>query len=212
MVVRRTDMPGNDHGQVVYVLRCNDCGQEYGANGSDIFFRRCPAHDNGGPGLPYEPGAGRTAEPPSIDVQHARSRMTVGLNQTLSGTQRLSLDEQLLGVLSPDRFSFGRDELHFLEARDLALVLPVVRDLVDEVWNAEGKNVTDRFLSVAGTYGMRCPDCRDDTALDVVAQVSVRLQRGGPSLEDSRDQKIRWDGSSACSCVCGWTGAVEDTQ
>lgn len=52
VVVRKTDLPGNDHNQVVYVLRCGVCGHEYGANGSDIFQRRCPDHDQGRPGLP----------------------------------------------------------------------------------------------------------------------------------------------------------------
>ena len=50
--VRKTNLPGNDHNQFVYVLRCALCGQEYGANGSDIFQRRCPAHDGGAEGLP----------------------------------------------------------------------------------------------------------------------------------------------------------------
>ena len=52
VVVRKTDLPGNDHNQMTYVLRCDGCGHEYGANGSDIFQRRCPAHDGGAQGLP----------------------------------------------------------------------------------------------------------------------------------------------------------------
>ena len=52
IVLRKTDLPGNDHNQMTYVLRCEKCGQEYGANGSDIFQRRCPAHDGGAEGLP----------------------------------------------------------------------------------------------------------------------------------------------------------------
>lgn len=54
VVVRKTDLPGNDHNQVVYVLRCGVCDHEYGANGSDIFQRRCPKHDSGAKGLPTE--------------------------------------------------------------------------------------------------------------------------------------------------------------
>lgn len=53
-VVRRTDRPGTDHLQVVYVLRCTKCGHMYGANGSDIHLRRCPECQGGRPGLPYE--------------------------------------------------------------------------------------------------------------------------------------------------------------
>jgi hypothetical protein len=52
-VVRATKQPGNDHLQYVYVLRCGPCGHEYGANGSDIFQRRCPVCQGGAPGLPY---------------------------------------------------------------------------------------------------------------------------------------------------------------
>ena len=51
VVVRRTDLAGTDHSQYVYVLRCEACGYEYGANGSDIFQRRCPNCQGGAPGL-----------------------------------------------------------------------------------------------------------------------------------------------------------------
>lgn len=53
-VVRRTDRPGTDHLQVVYVLRCTECEHTYGANGSDIHRRRCPECQRGRPGLLYE--------------------------------------------------------------------------------------------------------------------------------------------------------------
>jgi hypothetical protein len=52
--VRGTELPGNDHLQYVYVLRCTHCGTEYGANGSDIHRRRCPECQGGRPGLRYE--------------------------------------------------------------------------------------------------------------------------------------------------------------
>ena len=42
VTVRATDLPGNDHLQKIYVLRCEHCRHEYGANGSDIFQRKCP--------------------------------------------------------------------------------------------------------------------------------------------------------------------------
>lgn len=50
-VVSKTDRPGTDHNQVVYILHCGGCEHEYGANGSDIHARRCPKHDRGAPGL-----------------------------------------------------------------------------------------------------------------------------------------------------------------
>ena len=56
VVIRKTDLPGTDYGQVVYQLGCSICGHVYGANGSDIHLRRCPLHDRGAPGLPYEEG------------------------------------------------------------------------------------------------------------------------------------------------------------
>ena len=44
-VIRKTNRPGTDHGQTVYELRCGDCRRSHGANGSDIFQRRCPHCD-----------------------------------------------------------------------------------------------------------------------------------------------------------------------
>jgi hypothetical protein len=46
-VLRRTDTPGTDHGQVVYVLRCSACSREYGVNGSGIWQAKCPACQGG---------------------------------------------------------------------------------------------------------------------------------------------------------------------
>lgn len=55
VVVRKTNHPGTDHNQYVYVLRCTEpgCGHEYGANGSDVHLRLCPACQGGAPGLPF---------------------------------------------------------------------------------------------------------------------------------------------------------------
>ncbi len=52
-VVGATGLPGTDHGQSVYLLRCGHCGDEYGSNGSDNHRRRCPTCQGGRPGLPY---------------------------------------------------------------------------------------------------------------------------------------------------------------
>lgn len=50
-VLHDTGQPGNDHNQVVYVLKCKTCGHRYGANGSDIWQRRCPSCGGGAAGL-----------------------------------------------------------------------------------------------------------------------------------------------------------------
>jgi len=46
---------GTDHGQVSYRMVCMRvaCGSTYGANGTDIFQRRCPHCQDGAPGLPF---------------------------------------------------------------------------------------------------------------------------------------------------------------
>jgi hypothetical protein len=53
VVVRATGLRGTEYGQWVYVLRCQSCDNEYGANGSDIHLRRCPTCQGGAPGIPY---------------------------------------------------------------------------------------------------------------------------------------------------------------
>ena len=42
---------GTDHGQYVYDLQCGKCGHRYGANGSDIWQRKCPQCGGGAAGL-----------------------------------------------------------------------------------------------------------------------------------------------------------------
>lgn len=48
-------MPGTDHGQVSYRILCmhTACGALYGANGTDIFQRKCPDCQGGATGLPF---------------------------------------------------------------------------------------------------------------------------------------------------------------
>ena len=53
-VIHRTGIPGTDHNQRVYVLECGKCLHRYGANGSDIWQRRCPNCDDGRPGLCFD--------------------------------------------------------------------------------------------------------------------------------------------------------------
>jgi predicted Zn-ribbon and HTH transcriptional regulator len=47
-----TGRPG-DHNQTVYKMKCRECGHVYGANGADIFQKKCPKCQGGtaGPGL-----------------------------------------------------------------------------------------------------------------------------------------------------------------
>jgi hypothetical protein len=52
-VVRKTDLPGTDHGQRIYVLRCGGCEADYGTNGSTIYLARCPSCQGGAAGLPF---------------------------------------------------------------------------------------------------------------------------------------------------------------
>jgi hypothetical protein len=54
VVIRNTNLPGTDRGQTVYQLACVVCGHVYGANGSDIFERKCPKCQSGAKGLRYE--------------------------------------------------------------------------------------------------------------------------------------------------------------
>ncbi|MDX2224992.1 MAG: Swt1 family HEPN domain-containing protein [Rhodospirillaceae bacterium] len=53
VVTRKTDQPGTDHLQKVYVLTCKHCGHTYGANGSDAWQRKCPKCQAGRPGLAF---------------------------------------------------------------------------------------------------------------------------------------------------------------
>jgi hypothetical protein len=48
-------VPGTDHYQRAYRMQClaPKCGHVYGANGSDIFHRRCPNCQTGALGIPY---------------------------------------------------------------------------------------------------------------------------------------------------------------
>ncbi len=61
ILIARTDRPGTDHMQYVWVLVCarratDDaiCGHRYGANGSDFHLRKCPKCQGGTPGLGIE--------------------------------------------------------------------------------------------------------------------------------------------------------------
>lgn len=48
-------IPGNDHMQNAYKVECQnpECGHVYGANGSDLFQRKCPRCQNGKAGIEF---------------------------------------------------------------------------------------------------------------------------------------------------------------
>jgi hypothetical protein len=69
-VIRATGLPGTDHLQQIYVLCC-DCGTEYGANGSDIFQRRCPNCQGAAPVYPL--GSERACGPAMIIIGRSGS-------------------------------------------------------------------------------------------------------------------------------------------
>ena len=49
-IVRKTEQAGPDN-QRVFVMRCGVCGHEYGSYGIDADIRRCPACQDGPPGV-----------------------------------------------------------------------------------------------------------------------------------------------------------------
>lgn len=60
-LIEKTDMPGNDHMQKLWIVECavqTDgaiCGHRYASNGSDFFQRKCPACQGGAPGPSIAP-------------------------------------------------------------------------------------------------------------------------------------------------------------
>jgi PHP family Zn ribbon phosphoesterase len=51
VVIRNTGKRGTDNNARVYQIACSHCGYVYGANGTDIFERKCPKCGQGQPGL-----------------------------------------------------------------------------------------------------------------------------------------------------------------
>ena len=51
IVVAKTLMQGTKPFERIFILRCEGCGYEYGTDGCDIHARRCPACQDGGPGV-----------------------------------------------------------------------------------------------------------------------------------------------------------------
>jgi 5-methylcytosine-specific restriction protein A len=82
-VLGATGQPGTDHLQQVYVLLCRRCGHEYGANGSDLWQRRCPACEGGAPGFPVTAAnvvQGAEDGPPNRNPNWTRDELILALD------------------------------------------------------------------------------------------------------------------------------------
>jgi len=47
------DVPGTDENALAYKMECRLCGFVYGANGEDVFERKCPNCQDGEPGIRF---------------------------------------------------------------------------------------------------------------------------------------------------------------
>lgn len=60
-LIEKTDRPGNDHMQKLWIVECTAqtsgaiCSHRYASNGSDFFQRKCPACQGGAPGPSIAP-------------------------------------------------------------------------------------------------------------------------------------------------------------
>lgn len=64
--------------------------------------------------------------------------------------------------------------------------------------------------TVSREWGICCPVCRRDDALDVQAAVWVRVTPNG-ATDESHNGIHEWDNDSLCTCVsCGWSGFARD--
>jgi hypothetical protein len=50
-LICKTNHPGTDHNQHVWIVYCPECNLLYGVNGADFYERLCPNHQGGAAGL-----------------------------------------------------------------------------------------------------------------------------------------------------------------
>jgi hypothetical protein len=68
------------------------------------------------------------------------------------------------------------------------------------------------MTTVMKTFGMRCPCCKRDDAVDIQALLWVRLTPRGTDADLCDDGAHEWDNASAARCsACGWEGRAGDT-
>jgi hypothetical protein len=61
-------------------------------------------------------------------------------------------------------------------------------------------------------WGMSCPACGADDALDIAIVVRARLTEEGTDTDLARDTDHDWGDKSQVDCACAWFGLVEDCK
>jgi len=61
-VVRKTTVKGTSGRAYVWVMRCTRCANEYLANSTEAFQRKCPKCENGRPGIPENIAKGHSED------------------------------------------------------------------------------------------------------------------------------------------------------
>jgi hypothetical protein len=60
---------------------------------------------------------------------------------------------------------------------------------------------------------LRCPRCRDQDHIDILALIWVRLTEDGTDADASDDGDHEWSGQSAAVCgACGHRATVQDFE
>lgn len=108
-------LPGTDHNQWLYRMRCGHCGTEYAANGSDVQGRKCPECQGGAPSTGgWEPDRLDQADASKINSSNpGRGRDFELAVQAWLGTQGISTRQHFsvnVGAASdrrPHKFDLG---------------------------------------------------------------------------------------------------------
>lgn len=138
--------------------------------------------------------------------------VSMTLRHDLSNAAQRGLEDKLFIVVGPGKFAYRNGELLFVDLETADTAFPLIKSIVDCAWTSSGQDITDRFLTVSDTHGMRCPACQRDTHLDVEIVIYGRLVHGGISYGDARTAESEWTDSSPCSCSCGWVGTVAEAK
>lgn len=63
---------------------------------------------------------------------------------------------------------------------------------------------------------MACPECSNDSAIDVAAVVWVRVMNTREGVQTDSDESFdgshEWDSDSCAVCSCGFSGKVRDFE